>query len=150
MGYISLPDDAEAVFRLTITPSFDPVLEVKLWGVGKQGWVNAHRREKYASTDLVVVGQRLLPGQWRSLINHVHRSNFWGLAEHLPESEWMVCDGTTTALEVRQGEREHRVSRHENLEPGLARTVNFMLRASTLMEQMPDGLAACYLQTVKP
>jgi len=148
MSHISIPFDAEAVFRLTIKPSFEAALRIEVWGAGKQGWFSARCRGVSPRPDLMVPRQRLRRGQWRSLINHVHQSRFWELPELQPETDFLIFDGSDLALEGQSGESYHRVLRHEELEPGLARAINFMLHASTLLEHLPDQVARLYLQNV--
>ncbi len=148
MGRISIPPGAGAVFRVTIMPSFEAALRIEMWGANKRGWFSARCRGLPPRPDLLIPHQQLRRGQWRSLINHVHQSRFWGLPEFQPETGFVVFDGSDTTLEGQQGESYHRVLRHEQLEPGLARTVNFMLHTSTLLERLPDRVAACYLQDV--
>ncbi len=62
--------------------------------------------------------------------------------------DFVFLDGSDIVLEGQNGESYHRVRRHETLEPGLARTVNFMLQMSTLLEHLP-GAGDYYLQEVQ-
>ena len=149
MSHLGMPPGAEAVYRLTVQPAFGAPLRVEVWGAGKQGWFSARCRGVAPLPDLVVPRLRLRGGQWRSLVNHVQQGKFWELSELQPETNFLVFDGSEVALEGQCGESYHRVRRHEALEPGLARTVNFMLQMSTLLERLPAA-GGCYLQDVRP
>lgn len=149
MSHLGMPLGAEAVYRLTVQPSFGAPLEVEIWGAGKQGWFSARCRGTAPLPDLTVPRLGLRRGQWRSLVNHVQQGKFWKLSELQMETNFLVFDGSDVALEGQLGENYHRVRRHEALEPGLARTVNFMLQVSTLLDYLP-GVGDCYLQDVQP
>lgn len=149
MSHLGMPVGAEAVYRLTVQPSFEVPLRVEIWGAGKQGWFSARCRDAAPRPDLVIPRLRLHSGQWRSLVNHVQQGKFWELSELQQETNFLVFDGSEVALEGQRGESYHRVRRHEALEPGLARTVNFMLYASTLLDHLPDGSAGRYRQDVQ-
>lgn len=149
MSHLGMPPGAEAVYRLTVQPSFGAPLRVEIWGAGKQGWFSARCRGVAPLLDLVIPSLQLRRGQWRSLVNHVHQSNFWDLPELQAETGFVFLDGSDMVLEGQYGESYHRVRRHEALEPGLARTVNFMLQVSTLLEHLP-GAGDYYLQDVQP
>ena len=148
MSHISVPSEGEAVFRLEIKPSFETPLRMEVWGMGKQGWFSARCRGVSPRLDLMVPPQRLRRGRWRSLINHVHQSRFWELPELQPKADFLIFDGSDLALEGQSGETYHRVLRHEEMELGLARTINFMLHASTLLKSLPGHVARIYLQDV--
>jgi len=148
MSHLGMPPGAEAVYRLTVQPSFEAPLRVEIWGAGKQGWFSARCRGVAPLPDLVIPRRRLRRGQWRALVNHVHQGKFWEMPELQVKMDFVFLDGSDTVMEGQVGESYHRVRRHEALEPGLARTVNFMLQMSTLLERLP-GQAACYLQEVQ-
>jgi len=139
MSHLGMPPGAEAVYRLTVQPSFEAPLRVEIWGAGKRGWFSARCHGTAPRQDLLVPRQRLRRGQWRSLVNHVYQSKFWGLPELQVQTGFVFLAGSDMVLEGQNGESYHRVRRHEALEPGLARTVNFMLQVSTLLEHLPGA-----------
>jgi hypothetical protein len=151
MARFKMPDDAEAGFRLCVTPSFAAPFVMRAWGAGKWGWFTATCRNSPPLADLIIPQQRFRKSQWRSLLNHAEHARLWELPESLPPPAGLVIeDGSSVLLEVQDSARYHRVARHEVLEPGLARTVNFLLQASTGFDVVLAGVAAHYFQQVEP
>ncbi|MCU0879090.1 MAG: hypothetical protein MUF06_15000 [Pirellulaceae bacterium] len=127
MGRFKMSTDAEFAFRLTVTPSFAAPFVMRVWGAGKWGWFTANCWNVPPVTDLHIPEQRLRKGEWRTLLNHVEQ----------------------VLLEVQEVERYHWVARHELMEPGLARTINFLLSESTAFEERLACVAVLYFQTVE-
>ena len=63
MSHLGMPSGAEAVYRLTVQPSFGAPLRVEIWGAGKQGWFSARCRGLPPRPDLVIPHRRLRRGQ---------------------------------------------------------------------------------------
>jgi hypothetical protein len=151
MSRFKMPPDAECGFRLTVTPSFAAPFVMRAWGTGKWGWFTATCRNVPPVLDLLIPRQRLRKGEWRALLDHAGQARLWELPESLPApAEFVIMDGSEVLLEVQDAERYHRVGRHEVMEPGLARTINFLLGASTAFEERLAGVAALYVQQVEP
>ncbi len=149
MARFKMPSDAEAGFRLHVIPSFAAPFEMRAWGAGKWGWFSTTCRNAPPLADVLIPRQRLRKGQWRSLLNHAEQARVWELPEALPPpADFDIEDGSAVLLEVQGPARYHHVARHEVLEPGLARTVNFLLQVSTVFEGPLAGVAALYVQKV--
>jgi hypothetical protein len=150
MGRFKMSTDAEFAFRLTVTPSFAAPFVMRVWGAGKWGWFTANCWNVPPVPDLLIPEQRLRKGAWRTLLNHVEQCRLWNLPESLaPSEEINIEDGSQVLLEVQEVERYHWVARHELMEPGLARTINFLLSESTAFEERLACVAVLYFQTVE-
>lgn len=150
MSRFKMTANAEVGFRLSVTPSFAAPFVMRAWGAGKWGWFTATCRDSPPLADLLIPLQRFRKGEWRSLLNHAEQSRLWELPESLPPpAEFVIEDGSSVLLEVQDSARYHRLARHEVLEQGLARTVNFLLRTSTAFEGLLAGVAALYFQQVE-
>lgn len=151
MGRFKMPSDAEAGLRLCVSPSFAAPFVMRTWGKGRKGWFTATCRNSPPLADLLIPHQRLRKGEWKSILNHAAQAHLWDLPESLPPAaEFIIEDGSSVILEVQDPLRYHRVARHGVLEPGLARTVNLILRASTAFEEVLAGAVPLYFQQVEP
>ena len=151
MGRFKMPPDAEAGFRLTVVPSFAAPFIIRVWGKGKWGWFTATCRNAPPVADLIIPRQRLRKGEWRSLLCHAGQCRLWELPETLPPpAGFVIMDGSYVLLEVQDAGRYHQIERRVVMEPGLARAINFILRASTAFEQRLAGVASLYFQEVEP
>jgi len=110
MSHLGMPLGAEAVYRLTVQPSFGAPLWVEIWGAGEQGWLTARCRGIAPLPDLNVPRLGLRSGQWRSLVNYVQQGKFWHLPELQMETNFLVFDGSDVALEGQRGENYFRLT----------------------------------------
>lgn len=124
---------------------------LRAWGAGKWGWFTATCRNPSPLPDLLVPRQRFRKGEWKSILDHAEQARLWDLPTTLPPAaDFIIDDGTAVLLEMQDSVRYHQLARHAVLEPGLARTVNYLLRASTAFERELAGEAAHYWQQVEP
>lgn len=134
MALVKIPEGAETAYRLKIEPSFAAPLEMKVFGSQKWGWFHVTCRNPLPNT-MDIANRRLRKGQWRTLRNFLQQCRFWSLPCIL-NTGMVTDDGSVVVLEGQEREREHWITRHGPMEPGLARAINYFLEVSTIF---PDG-----------
>lgn len=128
-----LPPEAAVGFRLTIVALTRGTFTMCAWGgAGKWGWFDATFQScSRARPGWRIKRQRLRKGEWRTLLNHAQQCRLWELPEVLEPPDPLMKDGLFLGLTIQDARRHHGVSRDNDiLEPGLARTVNYLLRAA--------------------
>jgi hypothetical protein len=122
---------------------------MRVWGRGKWGWFTAHCGAYRHFPSVAIPRKRLRKGEWRTLLNHAEQCRLWELPESLPATEFLVLDGSCVELQLQDAERCHRIERHGDLEPGLARLVTYLVAASTIFDDDLALFAQRYAQSVE-
>lgn len=143
MRCVAVPDWAERVFRLTVTPTSVTMapFEMVAFGAGRHGAFRATwRRREGDSLPLQTITtpeMEFRPGGWRTLNDFLDRSGFWVLPTLSPFDTALVRDGTCFEMSVMEGERDHVVYRHAEMEREMSRIVNFLVDESNVFEATP-------------
>lgn len=136
MSQLQLPEGIEAGFRFVWTDAFGNRFSINVYGAGRRGWFVATRRDTESRDS---GWQELNKGDWATLLHFIEMCGFWGLPEKFPNPPAVeVDDGDTIALEGRDSQRYHSISRFVWRERGLDTIHRFLRQVSGLFPPPPQ------------